>query len=660
MTSEQNTSKKRGRPSKYANTEEKARVDVERRRARRRQEAHERRERLHDQYYAATSPTAPFQAKPDKEWKIVLENPGQSVIKECTARPQIHSSGEDGEESSYGTEDDVDIELLTKSVGIPVDPQLCGEQVRVMELVRSGANVFYTGGAGTGKSTVLRAVVKELQARHRRVHVVTPTGISALNVGGSTYFTYAGWNPGVMKKPIKEIRTMAMSKERRNRILWTDVLIIDEISMLESNQFRRLDQACRAARRTEAAFGGIQVIVTGDFYQLPPVKAFQTCYECGVELKTRAFCPACEPKDGTNIHQPPSSRPRKGCLGCGTDLRKRMDCPWCHDTFDMDDQWAFRGEAWSACQFHCVSLTQVHRQNDPVFIAILNTLRVGDKLDDHQLSLLSARGSDETEAVELSPVRREVDRKNWEGFQAIHGAVRAYRSQDHVFIQPHHPHLASKADLDAEGNKLGCQDHRFPSLLEMKFGMPVILLANIGPGAGLVNGSQGRIVGFSPHPSLMKARAQRLAESGEFSRFEEHQIASWVQGQPSGFPLPVVRFENGVQQVVYPVCQDTELGDPAPFSVIARTQIPLLPAWAITMHKSQGMTLHRAVVNLEHIFEPQMAYVALSRVRSLKGLRVVCDVGLKLLQERGRLGGGSDAVKTFMEERFGPSGVDEA
>ena len=214
-----------------------------------------------------------------------------------------------------------------------------------------------------------------------------------------------------------------------------------------------------------------------------------------------------------------------------------------------------------------------------------------------------------------------------------------------VHVQPHHPHLANKADFDADGNRVGCQDHRFPSLLEAKFGMPVILLANIDAAIGLVNGSQGRIVGFSPHGPLMKARERRLAESGGFSRFEEHQIGSWVGEQTPEFALPVVRFENDVQRVVYPVCQDTELGDPPPFSVIARTQIPLLPAWAIKIHKSQGMTLERAVVNLEHIFEPQMAYVALSRVRSLDGLKVVSGTGLKTLQERGRLGGGSDARK---------------
>ena len=260
------------------------------------------------------------------------------------------------------------------------------------------------------------------------------------------------------------------------------------------------------------------------------------------------------------------------------------------------------------------------------------------------------------EAIELSPVRREVEQKNLEGFRAIGGAVRAYKCQDHVEIQPHHPHLASEAELDGDGNRVGCQEHRFPAVLETKFGMPVILLANIDAEAGLVNGSQGRIVGYSPHQPLMQARERKLADSGEFSRLEEHEIVSWTQQQTPGFPLPVVRFENGVQRVVYPVCQDTELGDPPPFSVVARTQIPLLPAWAITIHKSQGMTLEKAVVNLEHTFEPQMAYVALSRARSLNGLKVVSGLGLQGLQERGRLGFGSGAVRAFMEERFGRQG----
>jgi ATP-dependent DNA helicase PIF1 len=554
--------------------------------------------------------------------------------------------------SSYGTDDDAILPFLKEEAITKATLGLCEEQQRVVRLVLSGANVFYTGGAGTGKSTVLRAIVRAAQAQGRHVNVVTPTGISALNVSGSTYFTWAGWNPGVAKKSIEEIEKMAMSKERRERMMRADVLIIDEISMLESNQFRRLDRACQAARREHVAFGGIQVVVTGDFYQLPPVKAFQTCYPCGFELKTRAFCRRCEPSHQADKYQPPSSRPRKGCLGCGGESAKQMDCPNCKNIFDMDDQWAFRSDTWASCNFHSVSLTQVHRQNDQTFIDVLNTLRVGDRLNSSQLSLLSGQGRDIGEAVELSPIRKEVDQKNLEGFQAIHGAVRTYRCQDHVDIRPHHPELANKAEIDAEGNRVGCQEHRFPSRLEIKYGMPVILLANIDVDAGLVNGSQGRVVGFSAGSLSMKAREQKLAQSGEFSRMEEHQITLWAQQQTTAFLLPVVRFENNVQQIVYPVCQDTELGDPPPFSVVARTQIPLLPAWAITIHKSQGMTLEKAVVNVEHIFEPQMAYVALSRVRSLEGLKVVSNVSLETLQERGRLGRGDEAVRAFMQEQF--------
>jgi ATP-dependent DNA helicase PIF1 len=650
--SEQNLKRKAGRPAKYQSLEEKAQADVDRRRELRQREAYERRERVHAQFYGVTP--SPSEGVPkSRELEIVLEDPAknEAILRSPDFLACVHKRADSLQDAANNDTHHQVKDTQVDQPKVSAGPDLCKEQVDLVELVLSGANVFYTGGAGTGKSTVLRAMVREFQKRRRSVQVVTPTGISALNVGGSTYFTYAGWNPGVVKKSIKEIRAGAMSKERRQRVIDTDVLIIDEISMLESNQFRRPDQACRAAKGCTLAFGGLQVIVTGDFYQLPPVKAFQTCYKCGTELKTRAFCRDCELslREGAEVHQPPASRQRKSCLQCGIDLEKRMDCPKCECRYDQDDQWAFRSDTWEACNFHCISLKQVHRQNDPTFVDILNTLRVGERLNSRQLSLLGGRESEVGEAVELSPVRREVDEKNRVGFQAIQGVVRTYKCQDHVHIQTHHLHLASKAELDGDGNRVGCQEHRFPPYLEVKFGMPVILLANIEPLAGLVNGSQGKVVGFSPHKPLMLARERKIAESGEFSRLEEHQIVSWTGLQTPEFPLPVVRFENGLQRVVYPVCQDTELGDPPPFSVVARTQIPLLPAWAITIHKSQGMTLERAVVNLDHIFEPQMAYVALSRARSLKGLKVVSRVGLDMLQERGMLGGSSRVVKAFME-----------
>jgi ATP-dependent DNA helicase PIF1 len=128
----------------------------------------------------------------------------------------------------------------------------------------------------------------------------------------------------------------------------------------------------------------------------------------------------------------------------------------------------------------------------------------------------------------------------------------------------------------------------------------------------------------------------------------------WVSRQEPNLSLPVVRFENNHQHIIYPVYQDTELGHPRPFSVVARTQIPLLPAWAITIHKSQGMTLEKVIINLDGTFARQMAYVALSRVRSLAGLQVKGWTALKVKQERGALDRAAIVVRRFMEECFGP------
>ena len=582
--------KKVGRAAVYECAEAKAQVDVIRRQDKRRRDACEGRNKIDRQYYAALK--AEQALLEDEDWSSYYDDTDND---EAASKRQKSGNQSGNQSGNHQSE----------------EPGLCAEQVRLVDLVLSGVNVFYTGGAGTGKSTVLKAIVRRLKQGKKRVEVVTPTGISAVNVNGSTYFSFAGWNPAVAKKSITEICEMTWTKGRRERMRETDVLIVDEISMLESNQFRRLDRACQRARDSSAAFGGMQVVVTGDFYQLPPVKAFQTCFECGCEL--------------------------------GVSLK----CGKCGDKYDMDDQWPFRSDTWQACRFEYVCLRQIHRQTDPVFISMLNRLRKGQALQADQLALLQSPREDEKEWIELSAIRKDVERKNREGLAGLDGRLHIYKCQDYVHIQAHHPSLAGKAMVDGVGGGVlvGCRDHRLPALLETRVGMPVILLAKIGNVDGLVNGSQGRIVDFQAGASLMGERAARVADSGAFGHLEEEQIARWVGGQEqeSSFAIPIVRFENGRTQAVLPLCQDTLLGDPAPFSVVARTQIPLLPAWAITIHKSQGMTLSRGVINLDKIFEQQMAYVGMSRMRDLKGLRVN---GVGLLQKEG----GDKVVRDFMNE----------
>ena len=152
------------------------------------------------------------------------------------------------------------------------EPTLTPEQQHLVDIIMSGKNVFYTGSAGTGKSTVLKAFVKRLDEREKKVDIISPTGISALNVAGVTYFVYAGWNPDSSQKPLADLEHNARwQKYVHERLTETSVLVIDEISMIENHQFERLDGILKASRENDAPFGGVQLIVTGDFCQLPPV-----------------------------------------------------------------------------------------------------------------------------------------------------------------------------------------------------------------------------------------------------------------------------------------------------------------------------------------------------------------------------------------------------
>lgn len=166
-----------------------------------------------------------------------------------------------------------------ESYSIPVtsfvpepEPKLSAQQKYVVDLiVEGGKNVFYTGSAGCGKSTILKAFVNKLKAKGKRVKIIAPTNLAALNVNGQTTWAFAGWTPDSMKKPLDALKSAAHGKEIWKRFDSTDVLVIDEISMVENLQFERLNEIMKASlggKRT-GPFGGTQVIVTGDVSQLP-------------------------------------------------------------------------------------------------------------------------------------------------------------------------------------------------------------------------------------------------------------------------------------------------------------------------------------------------------------------------------------------------------
>ncbi|RMZ05587.1 hypothetical protein D0862_04901 [Hortaea werneckii] len=571
------------------------------------------------------------------------------------------------------TDDDAGVdEDMIKEVGSEVRPKpkrddLCEEQKKLVDVITSGRNTFYTGSAGTGKSTALGVAVAELRAKGLEVAIVAPTGIAALNVTGETYYTWAGWLPDSKKKPIERLTSEAHSEKRWKRLNETDVLVIDEISMLENHQFERLDQVSRSARAPSKdssnpgkyhvgpqrsvhdpslPFGGIQVIVTGDFCQLPPVLPFATCYPCGRELSERG----------------------------------EKYCSHCRHGFEKEDQWAFRSAAWEACDFVNIELTEIHRQSDPTFIDILRTLRSGSLPSAKQRALLLDHDSDTVDAVKLFPTNREADAENEKGLAAISHPKRTFYCHDRFDWQERlHPHLKSKSYRNNETGVLrGCEDHRYLAELVMKVGMLVMLVANVDLDQGLANGTQGKLISFKKYdPRRLQSRNEHAPDywpktGGEGGRYRDLRAQEWVRKQDAVVVeeaatatgteeeadsqlkyLPQVRFQNGKIRTIYPVCQVSALGDDEPYSLLSRTQIPLLPAWAITIHKSQGMTLDRVRINLDRSFEREMVYVALSRARGLRGLKIESRDDLRVLQEGGRLAGGNPEVVAFMRRCFG-------
>lgn len=519
---------------------------------------------------------------------------------------------------------------------VPVDLEgtfdLSLEQSEILRLVMQGHNVFFTGAAGTGKSTVLKAIVCHFRAQSKKVQTVAPTGIAALPLGGTTIHAYAGWNIRTGKTlPLIEMEANAHNKRTWKRLAQcTDVLIIDEISMVENFTFVRLDRIMRSARNSEKPFGGAQVIVTGDFYQLPPVRPFETCLVCGNKLQ-------------------------------GWQERLQIyTCPE-HGEWHDSEKWAFRSGTWSECKFVYRELEQVHRQADKAFIVLLGKVRNGGELTDEERKRLIGRDINLNlkKVVRIYPHRSKVDSINSDELDKMKTLSQTYScSDDFRWLRKQHPELEGRFDRvkddDAHSPLLAFHEerHRFSDEFVLKEGMPVLLLINLSFNLGLINGSRGEIIGFekSDEKNLPRVRRNDADDLGKDiasnfkAVYEERQIHSFASRESIKLQgWPIVRFENGVKRTIYPHCSVTELGSGPPFSVISRTQIPLAAAWAITVHKSQGMSIGCAVIDMDRAWEHGQSYVAMSRAKSLDGLVVH---GLA----SGKGMGADGTVKSFMAQ----------
>ncbi|KAL5093992.1 hypothetical protein Trisim1_012498 [Trichoderma cf. simile WF8] len=507
-------------------------------------------------------------------------------------------------------------------------PDLSAEQEALVSRAVEGYNIFYTGSAGCGKSTVLREMRDRLLGMGKAVHVLAPTGKVAMANRGSTTWSFAGWTPNTHKFSLSELKAFVPGQVLLDRFRNADTIILDEVSMVEAMHFDRLNEIMKAAwspfdERSTLPFGGTQIIVTGDFCQLPPVKPFLHCFECGSDLVSNK-------------------------------QQKTYKCPSieCGASYHDDDKWAFRSKAWDECNFEYVYLQEVHRQTDKEFVKLLQKYRLGLGMNDSELRLLAnCNKTTDSYAVRLFPTREEVRKVNDAEFRHINAPVQTYKCVD-VFVwnEEEHPHLRGKGTRNADNSLKELRDHTFEINLNLKEGMQVLLLHNISIPDGLVNGAQGVIIGFEPFedvPPDFEIRDEGLPVYWPDHDLNERKILEFMMGCKRAEGWPIVQFANGRVKTIYPICQSILYGDTRPYTLLGRIQLPLAAAWALTVHKSQGMTLDNAVVNVTRAFTDGQIYVALSRVRTLAGLKVEGDLtSLKRFR-------GNQQVLRWLKEKFG-------
>ena len=445
------------------------------------------------------------------------------------------------------------------------DARLSDEQALALDLIREGRNVFLTGVAGTGKSLVLKKALRYIKDTfdYDEYVAVAPTGSTAVVLEGQTVHSFAGIG---IPKIYTDFRKMKSNKKIKKR--WTNlkVLVLDEVSMISGEFFDSLSRVVSEIRKDPRPFGGIQLIVCGDFLQLSPIAPRK--------WEVDQMVTGIREKEG--LETPEEAR----------------------NWLFLNRGFCFQSEAWRASSFEVVELKHVFRQSNRNFINILRDIRIGNVTSETVRYLREncerplPPNNFGIQPTILHSKNVNVSRENLVDLEKLSGDTITFEARDEVEREKGVGKWVEK-DLSNSSFFKSCTAEKY---LRLKIGAQVMLIKNLGENSKLTNGSRGTIVGF---------RKVKRSSSSDLL--------------PGVDAYPVVQFKNGLQLVVTPQkFQSRILG----MGTCTRTAIPLKLAWAITTHKAQGMTLDYVIADVGQVFAEAQLYVALSRASDEKGLEL--------------------------------------
>ena len=390
------------------------------------------------------------------------------------------------------------------------------EHKKAYRLFCQGRSFFLSGPAGVGKSTLINEIKQYFKPE--QIAITGSTGMAAILLGGVTLHMFAGVF-STSATPETLVRKMTSAKKKE--VAEVEVLVMDEVSMLNADTLDTVDAILQEVRNNRRPFGAIQVIMAGDFRQLPPV--------------VKAYGPGAAQK--------------------------------------IADSMPFNSKVWRRARIQTVELTHVFRQADEEFAFMLSRVRIGSMTRSVINAIRECTASWEDRGIEppefvphISARNESADQRNREQFDMIDGAPQMYR--------------ASFKGTDSARRTL--RNGRAHETLYLKKDMRVMLIANVDVKSSLVNGAIGTVVTMANN-------------------------------------VVMVRFPNTTAMIT-PYTWKLEM---AGRTVGEMTQIPLVPAYAFSIHKIQGSTLDFLVAYLDGVWDPGQLYVALSRVRDIRHLLIV-------------------------------------